>query len=179
MEFLKIVMLGIVAAVMYGLVHDQITARVSLEYFTIGHSRVIASDSPTLLATYWGVAATWWVGALLGLCLGLAARVGSRPSQTMHRLIKPVGLLMLCTGALAGLVGGAAFVGAAVHWISIPVSAAPQVPPERERVFLAVQWTHLASYAVGTMRGLALCISVWLKRRHLATPAVNALTAPP
>ena len=36
-ESLKIVVLCIVAAIVYGILHDQVTARVCVEYFTIGH----------------------------------------------------------------------------------------------------------------------------------------------
>jgi hypothetical protein len=35
-ESLKIVVLCIVAAIAYGILHDQVTARVCVEYFTIG-----------------------------------------------------------------------------------------------------------------------------------------------
>lgn len=36
-ESLKIVLLCIVAAIVYGILHDQVTARVCAEYFAIGH----------------------------------------------------------------------------------------------------------------------------------------------
>jgi len=75
MEMVKIVLLCIVSAVVYGILHDQVTARACVEYFTIGHPPVFKTDSPTLLALGWGVIATWWVGLLLGipaaLCQGL------------------------------------------------------------------------------------------------------------
>lgn len=58
-ESVCIVVLGILGAVLYGIVHDNVTARICLEYFTIGHRRAFASDSPTLHAMYWGVVATW------------------------------------------------------------------------------------------------------------------------
>ncbi len=59
--------MGIGASVLYGLLHDQVTARVCVEYFTIGHPRVMASKSPTPLALYWGVVAPWWVGLPAGI----------------------------------------------------------------------------------------------------------------
>jgi len=36
MEYIKIVLLAIAAAISYGILHDQITVRVCIEYFTIG-----------------------------------------------------------------------------------------------------------------------------------------------
>lgn len=64
----------------YGVLHDLVTAHVCVEYFTVGHPQLFEfeTDSPTLLALGWGVVATWWVGAGLGVPLALVARVGSR-----------------------------------------------------------------------------------------------------
>jgi hypothetical protein len=58
-ESLKIILLCIVAAIVYGILHDQVTARVCVEYFTIGHPPIFHTDDPTLLALGWGVIATW------------------------------------------------------------------------------------------------------------------------
>lgn len=62
MQFAGIVLFSIAAAIFYGIAHDQITARVCVEYFTIGHLPVFKTTSPTLLALGWGVLATWWLG---------------------------------------------------------------------------------------------------------------------
>src|SRR6516164_1800000 len=108
MEFLKVWLLCIFAAVLYGILHDQVTARVCVEYFTIGHPPVFNTTSPTLLALGWGVIATWWMGAFLGLILALAARLGSPPRLNADDLIKPVlGLLLvMAVSALgAGVIG--------------------------------------------------------------------------
>ena len=56
-----IILRSVLAAAGYGIIHDQITARICLEYFTIGHTPVFATTSPTLLALGWGVIATWWL----------------------------------------------------------------------------------------------------------------------
>ena len=37
METIKIILMEVAAAIVYGILHDQITARVCVEYFTIGH----------------------------------------------------------------------------------------------------------------------------------------------
>lgn len=80
MDALKIIGLSIVAAILDGVVHDQVTARVCVEYFTIGHPPVFATESPNLLGIGWGIIATWWVGALLGVPLAFAATRGRRGS---------------------------------------------------------------------------------------------------
>src|SRR5882757_5376717 len=108
MEFLRIVGLGLGAAIGYGILHDQITARICVEYFTVGHPPLIASTSPTLLALAWGVVATWWVGLPLGLGLAVAARVGTRPKVNAGAVAPSVlallGIMAACALA-AGLTG--------------------------------------------------------------------------
>ena len=49
----KIVLLCMASAIIYGIGHDQVTARVCVEYFTIGHAPLFPTASPTLLALLW------------------------------------------------------------------------------------------------------------------------------
>ena len=65
-----------------------------MEYFTIGHARLIDSESPTVWALYGGVIATWWVGLPLGIGLALAARAGSRPKLFVGDLLRAILNLM-------------------------------------------------------------------------------------
>src|SRR3954452_10909101 len=98
------------AAVVYGLAHDQVTARVCVEYFTIGHPPIFATESPTLLGLGWGVLATWWVGLLLGIPLALVARLGPRPPRDARSLLRPLAILFGVTALcalLAALTGRA------------------------------------------------------------------------
>src|SRR4029077_21297419 len=107
-ENLKIILLCVAAAIAYGVAHDQITARVCLEYFTVFHPPVFATQSPTALAFGWGVIATWWAGLFLGLLLALAARAGSRPQQTAAKQPRPIAQLLavMALSALRRGVGG-------------------------------------------------------------------------
>jgi hypothetical protein len=82
MQWLAIVALSILACVAYGIMHDQVTARICVEYFTIGHPPVFGTESPTLLGIGWGIIATWWVGVILGVPLATAARIGGRPQRS-------------------------------------------------------------------------------------------------
>ena len=45
METIKIILMEVAAAIVYGILHDQITARVCVEYFTIGHAPIFHLDS--------------------------------------------------------------------------------------------------------------------------------------
>src|SRR5579862_4998851 len=95
MESLRIAVLCIGAAVLYGIVHDQITARICLEYFTIFHPPMFHTSSPTLLGLGWGIIATWWVGAFFAIPMILAARAGSRPTLPAIELLGPVWRLLI------------------------------------------------------------------------------------
>src|SRR5436309_8636488 len=105
MEFLFIVAFCVVAAVMYGVLHDQVTARVCVEYFTIGHPPIFRTDDPTLLGIGWGILATWWVGVMLGVPLAVVARVGKRPKRSVASLVGALLILMAVSAACASIAG--------------------------------------------------------------------------
>src|SRR5215475_1832807 len=103
MQALAIIALCIVSAVVYGILHNQVTARVCVEYFTIGHPPIFGTDDPTLLALGWGVIATWWVGLLLGVPLAVVAQAGDRPKRSVGSLVRPLAWLLavMAVSALA------------------------------------------------------------------------------
>src|SRR5215208_7353967 len=131
METLRIVGLALLAAVGYGVLHDQVTARICVEYFTIGHPPLLPTESPTLLALGWGVVATWWVGLPLGLLLAAASRLGRRRKLTAAELRRPLGVLLLAMAAAAAVAGavGAVLAVTGRVWLVPPLSA--RVPAER------------------------------------------------
>src|SRR3569833_2965677 len=95
MEALKIVAMCLIAGALYGVVHDQVTARVCVEYFTVYHPDIFHTQSPTLLALGWGVLATWRVSLLLGVLLAIAARAGSTPKAAVTDLTPKVIRLLI------------------------------------------------------------------------------------
>lgn len=164
MAALRILLLSVAAAVVYGVLHDQVTVRVCIEYFTIGHPPVFPTESPTLLALGWGVIATWWVGVLLGLPLAFAARLGRRPPRSAVSLVRPIAILlavMAVSAAVAGFVGHALADAGSVFLLE---PLASRVPKARHAVFQACLCAHSASYLVGFLGGAALCQRVWLLR---------------
>jgi hypothetical protein len=166
MEFAKIVLLCILAAIVYGIVHDQFTARICLEYFTVFHPQIFPTHSPTLLALGWGIIATWWVGAFLGFLLALAARVGSKPKLTARDVFPFVARLLLIMGACAFVAGVVGYLLAKRGAIAPPPFIA-QTPGLVASHFMADWWAHSASYASGFFGGLVACILVYRKRSQL------------
>jgi hypothetical protein len=162
---LRIVGLFTLAAVAFGLVHDQITARVCVEYFTIAHERIVASTSPTVLGLVWGVVATWWAGAIAGIVVSLAAREGPWPKRTWRDLVRPACLLAIAMAVSALVAGVAGYLLTADGVIRIVADYEDAIAPERAARFMADVWAHLASYAVGLMGSLVIAART-LAARH-------------
>jgi hypothetical protein len=172
-EHAKIILLCIVAAVVYGILHDQVTARICLEYFTGFHPPVFPTQSPTLLAFGWGVIATWWVGLFLGLLLTVAARAGSRPKFTAAMLVRPVGRLLIVMACSAFIAGVSGFFLATHGLAREPEWMAPALTSSTYPRFMADWFAHNASYASGILGGIILCVLQYRKRRRLAVATSN------
>jgi len=155
-------LLSIGFACLYAVIHDMITARICLEYFTEWHPFLVDSRDPSVVAVAWGIAATWWVPAILGVLLAWVAARGSRPKFPVTRLIHLfgwLGLAMALGAILAGVVG----------YLYVPADLAERVGyhgnrPER---FLADLFAHNASYILGFVGGVFLIFRVASERRCL------------
>jgi hypothetical protein len=164
-HFLAIVGFCIFAAVLYGVIHDQVTARVCVEYFTIGHPPVFGTDDPTLLGLGWGIIAAWWVGLILGVPLAAMARVGPWPKRSVRTILRPVlGLLIVMAACALGL-GLVGWLLARRGDVWLVGDLAEEVPPEKHAAFLADMWAHTTSYAVGFVGGAVVIVRVWWLRR--------------
>ena len=167
MKAIAIVLMCVGAAIGYGILHDEVTARICVEYFTVGHPDLFGTDSPTLLGIGWGIVATWWAGLLLGIPLAVAARLGPRPKLTARDLARPVGRLLLVMACGAAIVGLAGFVAARQHWVYLAGEMASAVSASQQQAFLVALWMHTASYAVGFLGGAFLSLQTWRRRQSL------------
>lgn len=156
--------MSIWACICYGIIHDQITARICVEYFTIGHPMIIPTRDPTTLGLLWGVIASWWVGAILGILLAIAARAGRRPKRSAASLVRPILVLMGVAGLLASFAGFAGYVAASNGWVWLVGPMADRVPTESSVPFLVDMWIHSASYIVAFVGGIILVVVVWRSR---------------
>src|SRR5205814_5309826 len=146
MEALKIAASCVVAAVLYGIIHDQFTARICIEYFTVFHPPVFHTHSPTWLGIGWGVIATWWVGAFFSIPMILAARAGARPVLQASELIRPVASLLAFMALIAVLFGSTGYILAQRRVLNTDWLSFTESPTVRYR-FMADWWAHSASYA--------------------------------
>jgi hypothetical protein len=169
-EFVKIVLFSVGAAIVYGIVHDQVTAHLCVEYFTIAHPPLFPTQSPFWLAVGWGVIATWWVGLPLGILLGAVARAGPHTKLSLadvRPLIVRLLLVMAACAIVAGVLG--AYV-TATGIAQLPPYWAQVIPRDKQVAFATDSWAHLASYLSGVLGGLFV-IGYALRRRMRLTAA--------
>ena len=169
MQFFAIVLLTVIAAIVYGVVHDQITVRVCLEYFTVTHPAVFGTASPTLVALGWGIFTTWTAGIPFGFFLASAARNGRRrPPLDVRELLPYLGAILLAmagTAVVAGLLG---FLLAQSGTVSVPRQYAYLLAPDVHARFIAVWWAHTGSYVSGITGVLAAVVLILRRRARLA-----------
>jgi hypothetical protein len=152
---------GIVAlAGAYGILHDQVTARICLEYFTVAHPRIMESEDPTLLALAWGVIATWWFALPFGLIAAGLARLGPRPQLSVGEVLRIAALSLAVTGVLAGVAG-------AFAWITRPPTPtywSELIPARQHGRFVVAAAMHLTSYVGGAMTALGALVVIGVRR---------------
>src|SRR2546421_8086306 len=155
MAAVGIVLFSLGCAVLYGIVHDQVTAHVCVEYFTIGHPSLLGLRDPTVLGIVWGIIATWWIGLALGLLLALVCRLGTRPMLTVRDVRRPILLVMLGVGVTSLVAGLAGYTLARTGSLFMPYTLVTRVPAATQAAFLADAWAHQNAYNVGLLGGLA------------------------
>jgi hypothetical protein len=163
-ERAQIVLLSVVAACSYGVIHDQITARLCIEYFTIAHPPLFHTSSPTLLALCWGVAATAGLGAILGVVLALVSQSGGKDPYPVAQLARSILLLLITMGAGAFVAGIAGYELSNRGFVSIPASLAVAIPAHQHDYFMAVWFAHCTSYLLGLGGGALVCFRIWQRR---------------
>src|SRR5689334_21075863 len=123
-----VVLLTTLAACIYGIVHDQITIRLSLEYFTVAHPPLFGTHSPALLALYWGIAATVGIGALLGFVLARVSQAGGTRPLPLSRVMRSILFLLLVMAGSAAAAGVLGYWIARFELIHLPTRLAVAIP---------------------------------------------------
>ncbi len=151
------------ASALYGILHDQVTARICLEYFSRGfHQNNVAAwpstgilgtakrilqttQSPTVTACIWGPIATFGVGVLSGALLSFASRFGEKNKYTAKKLIIPVMTVMTVTGVCSALA-----LGFPEH-VASRGSIIQEVSPEKLTSFWRCASAHNTAYTIGAL----------------------------
>jgi hypothetical protein len=153
--FAAFVFLSVLAAGLFGIVHDQISYTVSHEYFTkfkFIQFRLLDADVPERVRAGWvGFLASWWMGIPLGLFAGAAGFVQRTPSQMRRALLWSLPLLIAFTlsVAIAGLVYGV-FQTQSIDFANYRGWYLP-VGLEQPRRFLCAGYMHNSAYLGGVL----------------------------
>lgn len=160
-EPVRFVLFVTLLAVVYGVAHDLVTAHVAVEYFTVYHPRLIASQSPIVMALMWGFLATFWVGGIGGLAIALANTLGSWPSVPWARLRGWIWKWLVVVWVLAmTLLWG-------LYLIADLMPKGDRAATfEQDRRLVAVASIHALSYAMaaGAVVVLVIATLVWRRR---------------
>lgn len=102
---IQTVALGVLTAVSYGIINDQIACRQCIHYFTVGHTpvhkRLLKTNNPTLNGIVWGIHATWELGLLGGVAMAIATRATKLVALNVIGFTPAAVLLIIGTCAYA------------------------------------------------------------------------------
>ena len=171
--YIKTVLLSTLAAVIYGLIHDQITIRICPEYFTVWHPQVSDTTNLTMLALIWGVIATWWMGTFLGIVLGVFAVAGPLPLPTTRTIIWTLARILIWTAACAILAGLIAWVSHLTVPFFIMGPELSRLDEDFHRRFAIDLIVHNTSYDVGPIATIVFGILLLRDRRRYCEPAAE------
>ncbi len=171
------------AAMIYGVLNDQITVTISWEYFHWGKGlhAVLGGASPPEMATLrWeaakvGMKATWSAGLIVGIVVLFANNPRKSKPQLPYRKLYALILPLLLTAAAFGVAGGAA--GYCGLFDGVWVSPGPVIVEAdlwRPRRYLCVWGIHLGGYLGGA---IGVAAAAW--RVAAARTRVTAGPPPP
>ena len=156
--FIVSILLSVITAIFYGIVHNQFTYTISDEFFTklmferFGFVQY-GQDTPRLTASIIGAWSTWWMGLIAGFIFATIGLFHSDVKQ-MIQSIKGATLITLVTSLLVGLIGLCyGFLG----FSRLNSTCCFPLEVHNVKNFLAVLEMHSFSY-VGGVLGLFLAI---------------------
>jgi hypothetical protein len=156
--------LGVIAAVGFGMLQDQVSVRLCPEYFTLFHKPIRALTDPTLLGITWGFLGSWWAGVFLGYGAGLIATMGKLPALAPRELIRPLLFLLLAIAAIVAVAGLSVWRHAAMFGVSLEPGLRTMLSPRHHQELLIVACYHFVGYAAAFGGGFVLWAWIWRER---------------
>ena len=176
--FCLIILVATVIAAIYGVGHDQVTYSISPEYYTkYKFIQFDLADSaaaqhmtqPRSAVVMTGVKATWWMGVLIGMILGLVAFIFPDADSMFSYALRALWLVLLVViigGVAGGLYGHYVLAGKGVGWW-MPANLVDRT------AYITVGSIHNFSYAGGAVGVLAGAIFLILKNNRLRKRYAN------
>jgi hypothetical protein len=160
-------------AVAYGIVNDQITCRISWEYFYYGKdlAGILGPQTPpdpgalSLQALGIGAAATWWAGLIVGAAMLITNNPSRRGPQLPYARLAarlPIVLAITAiTAALFGLAGNDYL----LNWTGADFQNIAELNLWRPHRFMTVYGIHLGGYVGGALAAIYAVSSIHHQRR--------------
>jgi len=146
---LFVLALASLIAGIYGIIHDQITITISLDYFLYFKGLYTTSAPYRLGAAFIGWSSTWWVGFWAAAALIIALIIKKQSRGMVKRVLKEA-LIIMGIAAVSGAVGG-------ILGYLIPVKVdffyqfALDHHVENYAAFFSVWMIHIFGYAGGLL----------------------------
>jgi hypothetical protein len=170
----SLLLFTIAAAMIYGIVNDQITSRISWEYFYYGKEldEILGPQTPpdswrlSLQAARIGMMATWSAGAVIGVAILIA----NNPRRTLPQLSYPILLRLLPMIAIITI--AFAILGGVLGYFGLltPLQQdfGDMVAEDlwRPRRFMCTWGIHLGGYVGGVIAILWSVYRIHLLRRY-------------
>lgn len=161
----RAMLLGIGVFSAYGILQDQVSARLCPEYFTDMHPPIPGLTDPTLMGIAWGFLAAWWGGALVGYIAGMVATSGPRhPPLPVRALVRPLLVTVLVVALVTTLAGVSAWRHVELFDVRFETWVSHVVPPGRQRNAFVVASYHFVAYGASVISGVTLCVWVGFRR---------------
>lgn len=138
-----------------GICLDLVTANVAVEYFSVHHPRIVPSDNPWVLAVVWGIAASWWFGAIAGVVVGTINHYRKRPLEP-RRILK--WNLVACVVLWFIMI---AIVMAVMAIAEMIPAAQRRATFEHDRRLMAVALAHQYEYLLGAIALGIIAVMTW------------------
>lgn len=144
-----------VLACLLGTCLDLVTANVAVEYFSVHHPKVLQTDNPLILALFWGVAASWWFGAIAGAVVASINYRRQHPLEPLRILkwtaIACIALWMIMVAILLLVMAISS---------TIPIERRPATF-ESDRRLVAVAMAHQYEYILGAIAMIVIAYFTW------------------
>jgi len=173
------------AAVLYGIVNDQVTVTIAPEYYSVlkRHEFAVILDRAGLLSApprfqvvVLGVIGSWWLGLWCGAALGLAATIGPAPPVGLRLFVRALSLVVLAAVAFSVISGTVAYAAQPLvdplRWRRIALWGIEDV-----RSVYAAGWWHTGAYAGGLLGALVASGWVIARRSRPTSPGPASLVA--
>jgi len=165
---------AVAAALGYGVINDELTSRISWEYFYYGKelSRSLGpATPPDLHAMHWeaakvGMKATWTAGLIFGVMLLLSnnPRRG-RPQLRYRALLAWLPRILLTAAGCGAVFGVIGYFGGLTRFSEdFPLMVHDDL--WRPRRFMCVYGIHLGGYIGGFAGASWAAASIWRRRGH-------------